>query len=62
MFNSPPEWRTAQKQDDMNNETNKALMMLRYKLDRYRAMGNGTMCQKLIGELHRMQMKNAATN
>lgn len=27
---------------------------LRYRIDRYRAMGNGTMCQNLISELRRL--------
>ena len=35
-------------------EKNKNIVMLRYRIDRYRAMGNGAMCQALERELNRL--------
>lgn len=36
-------------------EKNKMIVMLKYRIKRYQAMGNGTMCQNLISELNRLQ-------
>lgn len=36
-------------------EKNKMIVMLKYRIQRYQAMGNGTMCQNLISELNRLQ-------
>lgn len=34
---------------------NKMIVMLQYRIQRYQAMGNGAMCQKLISELNKLQ-------
>lgn len=34
--------------------------MLRYRIERYQAMGNGTKCQALLSELNKLQGGNAA--
>lgn len=34
---------------------NKMIVMLQYRIQRYQAMGNGTMCQNLISELNKLQ-------
>ncbi|MCI6295156.1 MAG: hypothetical protein MR605_05300 [Bacteroidales bacterium] len=42
-------------------EQNKNIVMLRYRIDRYRAMGNGTMCQTLQTELNRLTKAGKTT-
>ena len=32
--------------------------MLKYRIQRYQAMGNGAMCQNLISELNKVQERN----
>lgn len=36
-------------------EKNKTSVMLKYRIKRYQAMGNGTMCQNLISELNKLE-------
>ena len=36
-------------------EKNKMIVMLKYRIQRYQAMGNGSMCQNLISELNKLQ-------
>ena len=31
------------------------IVMLKYRIQRYQAMGNGSMCQNLISELNKLQ-------
>lgn len=53
----------AQKQDEiMNKEMNKDISTLRYRMLRYQAMGNGTMCQRLNGEIRKLQTARHACN
>lgn len=40
------------------NETNE-ILMLQYRIKRYQAMGNGTMCQALNGKLQKLLVKQA---
>ncbi len=43
-----------------NTKTNEAkILMLRYQLERYQSMGNGTMCQDLIRQLRDLQNRQA---
>ena len=50
------------------NQKNKTIMkknaneifMLQYRIKRYQAMGNGTMCQTLNGKLQKLLAKQAA--
>lgn len=37
----------------MNQQT--TIQQLRYRIDRYRSMGNGTMCQELIAKLRKLE-------
>lgn len=37
----------------MNKE--RMITMLRYRIQRYQAMGNGTMCQALISQMNKLQ-------
>lgn len=34
---------------------NKLIVMLKYRIERYHAMGNGVKCQTLISELNKLQ-------
>ena len=36
------------------------IFMLQYRIKRYQAMGNGTMCQTLNGKLQKLLAKQAA--
>lgn len=38
------------------------IMMLKYSIDRYQAMGNGPMCQLLNQKMRKLQMKGMACN
>lgn len=42
-------------------ERNKTIVMLQYRIKRYQAMGNGTMCQALTNELKKLQSQSLAT-
>lgn len=35
-------------------------MMLRYRINRYRSMGNGSKCQELISEMKKLEGNNGA--
>ena len=59
-FNRHSETRSDTK-DAKTMEKNKMIVMLKYRIKRYQAMGNGTMCQNLISELNRLQ-SNAQTS
>lgn len=39
---------------------NKLIVMLKYRIKRYQAMGNGVKCQSLISELNKLQNNNGA--
>ena len=41
-------------------EKNKMIVMLKYRIQRYQAMGNGSMCQNLISELNKLQGQTMA--
>lgn len=43
-------------------EKNKMIVMLQYRIKRYQAMGNGTMCQNLMRELNKLQGTMAKAN
>lgn len=46
------------KKEDQNYEKNaNEIMMLQYRIKRYQAMGNGTMCQLLNGKLQKLLAK-----
>ena len=38
----------------MKKNSNEKIMMLQYRIKRYHAMGNGTMCQTLNGQLQKL--------
>ena len=42
-------------------EKNKMIVMLKYRIQRYQAMGNGAMCQNLISELNKLQGQTMAS-
>lgn len=42
-------------------EKNKMIVMLKYRIQRYQAMGNGSMCQNLISELNKLQSQTMAS-
>jgi hypothetical protein len=41
----------------MKMNENEKIMMLQYRIKRYHAMGNGTMCQTLNGQLQKLLSK-----
>ena len=46
-----------------NEKSLRALAMLRYQADRYQAMGNGSMCQRVNAEIRRLLGEmNASVN
>lgn len=53
-----PETREAQHLDEMDK--NKMIVMLQYRIERYKAMGNGSMCQNLLSQLNKLQGSYAA--
>lgn len=56
-----PQFETrAAKKDDY--ERKNEIMMLKYSIDRYQAMGNGPMCQLLNQKMRKLQMKGLACN
>ena len=44
----------------MKKNANEKIMMLQYRIKRYHAMGNGTMCQTLNGQLQKLLSKQAS--
>ena len=44
----------------MKKNANEKIMMLQYRIKRYHAMGNGTMCQPLNGQLQKLLSKQSA--
>ncbi|MBQ8277770.1 MAG: hypothetical protein IJY00_04925 [Bacteroidaceae bacterium] len=46
----------------MRKEVNKDISMLRYRLSRYQTMGNGTMCQRLNGEIRKLENARNSCN
>lgn len=36
------------------------ILMLQYRIQRYQAMGNGTMCQNLLSQLNKLQSQESA--
>ena len=44
----------------MKKNSNEKIMMLQYRIKRYHAMGNGTMCQSLNGQLQKLLSKQTA--
>ena len=48
-----------QKKTIMKKNANE-IFMLQYRIKRYQAMGNGTMCQTLNGKLQKLLAKQAA--
>ncbi len=43
-----------------NEQSHRALAMLRYQADRYQAMKNGSMCQRVNAEIRRLEAELAA--
>ena len=43
----------------MKKNANEKIIMLQYRIKRYQAMGNGTMCQALNGKLQKLLAKQA---
>lgn len=54
--------RGLQKKTIMKEERKNEIMMLKYSIDRYQAMGNGPMCQLLNQKMRKLQMKGLACN
>ena len=44
----------------MKKNANEKIMMLQYRIKRYHAMGNGTMCQTLNDQLQKLLSKQIA--
>ncbi len=42
-------------------DKNKLVLMIRYQINRYKAMGNGVKCQALMSELHKLQVEASAS-
>ena len=59
MFNSFPKRGKQKKKTIMKKNANE-IFMLQYRIKRYQAMGNGTMCQTLNGKLQKLLAKQAA--
>ena len=49
-----------QKMKIMKKNENVKIMMLQYRIKRYHAMGNGTMCQALNGQLQKLLLQQPA--
>lgn len=61
MFNRTPKRGAHKDETNMNKNQNQMILMLQYRIQRYQAMGNGTMCQNLISQLNKLQGNNMAT-
>ena len=59
MFNHFPKRGKQKKKTIMKKNANE-IFMLQYRIKRYQAMGNGTMCQTLNGKLQKLLAKQAA--
>ena len=59
MFNRFPK-RGKQKKKTIMKKNENEIFMLQYRIKRYQAMGNGTMCQTLNGKLQKLLPKQAA--
>ena len=59
MFNIFPKRGKQKKKTIMKKNANE-IFMLQYRIKRYQAMGNGTMCQTLNGKLQKLLAKQAA--
>ena len=59
MFNRFPKRGKQKKKTIMKKNANE-IFMLQYRINRYQAMGNGTMCQTLNGKLQKLLAKQAA--
>ena len=59
MFNRFPKRGKQKKKTIMKKNANE-IFMLQYRIKRYHAMGNGTMCQTLNGKLQKLLAKQAA--
>ena len=59
MFNRFPK-RGEQKKKTIMKKNENEIFMLQYRIKRYQAMGNGTMCQTLNGKLQKLLAKQAA--
>ena len=59
MFNRFPKRGKQKKKTIMKKNANE-ILMLQYRIKRYQAMGNGTMCQTLNGKLQKLLAKQAA--
>ena len=59
MFNRFPKRGKQKKMRIMKKNANE-IFMLQYRIKRYQAMGNGTMCQTLNGKLQKLLAKQAA--
>ena len=59
MFNRFPKRGKRKKKTIMKKNENE-IFMLQYRIKRYQAMGNGTMCQTLNGKLQKLLAKQAA--
>lgn len=60
MFNSLSEMQGVKK-TKLNMNTNQMILMLQYRIQRYQAMGNGTMCQTLLSQLNKLRATKVAT-
>lgn len=58
MFNRFPKRGRHKKKKIMKKSSNE-ILMLQYRIKRYQAMGNGTMCQTLNGKLQKLLAKQA---
>ena len=59
MINRFPKLVKQKKKTIMKKNANE-IFMLQYRIKRYQAMGNGTMCQTLNGKLQKLLAKQAA--
>ena len=59
MFNRFPKRGKQKKKTIMKKNANE-IFMLQYRINRYQAMGNGTICQTLNGKLQKLLAKQAA--
>ena len=59
MFNRFPKRGRQKKKMIMKKNANE-IFMLQYRIKRYQAMGNGTMCQTLNGKLQKLLAEQAA--
>lgn len=59
MFNRFPKRGKQKKKMIMKKNANE-IFMLQYRIKRYQAMGNGTMCQTLNGKLQKLLAEQAA--